>query len=96
MNIGEAAKASGVSSKMIRHYESIKLIAQSRRTDAGYRTYSKQEVLVLKFIKSARGLGFSLEQIKHLLTLWQDPTRASADVKNLALQHIEQLNTKIV
>lgn len=95
MNIGEASKASGVSSKMIRHYESIHLITQSRRTDSGYRTYSSQDVLVLKFIKSARNLGFSLEQIKHLLGLWQDPSRASADVKNLALQHIEQLNAKI-
>lgn len=95
MNIGEAAKASGVTTKMIRHYESIKLIGRSLRTEAGYRTYNEQDVSILRFIKSARSLGFSLEQIKLLLSLWQDHARASADVKALATEHIQALDAKI-
>ena len=94
-NIGEAAKASGVSAKMIRHYESIGLIGAARRTESGYRVYSQQDVQVLQFIHRARALGFSLEQIGNLLALWQDKHRASADVRALARQHIEELNRKI-
>lgn len=95
MNIGQIAKASGVSSKMIRHYEAIGLIEESRRTESNYRTYSAQDLHILRFIKSARSLGFSLDDIGRLLSLWKDKTRASADVKALALSHIDALNAKI-
>ena len=94
-NIGEAARASGVSAKMIRHYESIGLIGAARRTESGYRVYSSQDVQVLQFIHRARALGFSLDQIGNLLALWQDKHRASADVRALARQHIGELNRKI-
>jgi MerR family copper efflux transcriptional regulator len=95
LNIGEAAKASGVSAKMIRHYESIGLIGAARRTEAGYRLYNQQDVQVLQFVHRARALGFSLEQIGDLLALWQDQHRASADVRALARRHIDELNQKI-
>lgn len=95
MNIGHAAKASGVSAKMIRHYEAIGLIPGSRRSLSGYRMYSDKDVHTLRFVKRARTLGFSLEQIRQLLSLWQDGQRASADVKALALSHVEELNQKI-
>jgi Cu(I)-responsive transcriptional regulator len=95
MNIGQIAKASGVSSKMIRHYEAIGLIEESRRTESNYRTYSAQDLHILRFIKSARSLGFSLDDIGRLLSLWKDKSRASADVKALALSHIDALNAKI-
>jgi MerR family copper efflux transcriptional regulator len=95
MNIGEAAQASGVTAKMIRHYESIGLIGEARRTDAGYRVYNQQDVQVLQFIHRGRALGFSLDQIRELLALWQDKHRASADVRALANQHIAELNKKI-
>jgi MerR family transcriptional regulator, copper efflux regulator len=95
MNIGQAAKASGISPKMLRHYESIGLIQNSHRTSAGYRTYTENEIHTLRFIKQARVLGFSLEQIKQLLSLWQDRERASADVKALAQVHINELSGKI-
>lgn len=94
-NIGEAAKASGVSAKMIRHYESIGLTGAARRTESGYRTYTEQDVRVLQFIHRGRELGFSLDQIAELLALWQDKGRASCDVRSLALQHIEELDRKI-
>ncbi|CAA0119382.1 Cu(I)-responsive transcriptional regulator [Zhongshania aliphaticivorans] len=95
MNIGEAAKASGISVKMIRHYESLGLIKEAARTPAGYRLYSDNDVHSLSFIKSARSLGFSLAQIEQLLSLWADRDRASADVKTLAISHIDELNAKI-
>lgn len=95
MNIGEAARISGISSKMIRHYESIGLIAPSLRTEAGYRIYDDNDVHILLFIKRARSLGFALDQIKHLLSLWQDKARTSAAVKALTLEHITTLTAKI-
>jgi MerR family copper efflux transcriptional regulator len=96
MNIGQAAKATGVTAKMIRHYEAIGLISQSHRTDAGYRQYTSAELHNLRFIKSSRSLGFSLDDIRQLLSLWQDKQRASADVKVLAQHHLDALNTKII
>lgn len=95
MNIGDAASSSGISSKMIRHYEAIGLISPPRRSEAGYRLYDNDDVAILKFIKSARSLGFSLEQIKELLSLWCNKDRASAEVKTLALEQIAALTEKI-
>lgn len=95
LNIGEAAQASGVSAKMIRHYESIGLLPAARRTASGYRVYGEPEVRMLQFIHRGRELGFPLEKIADLLALWRDQGRASADVRVLAQQHIAELNRKI-
>ena len=95
MNIGAAAKASGVSAKMIRYYEEQGLIVAAKRTDAGYRIYSEQDVQVLRFIKRARDLGFAVEWIKSLLALWQDQQRHSGDVRALAQRHVDELQQKI-
>lgn len=95
MNIGQAAQASGVTPKMIRYYESIDLIKQSRRTDAGYRTYTESDLHTLRFAKRARKLGFSLEQIRELLSLWQNPERASSEVKTIAQAHLDGLQKRI-
>jgi Cu(I)-responsive transcriptional regulator len=95
MNIGQAASASGVSAKMIRYYESIGLIPKTVRTESGYRVYSDHDVHTLRFIRRARDLGFSVEQIADLVSLWRDRERASKDVKTIALGHVEVLERKI-
>jgi len=95
MNIGAAAKASGVSAKMIRYYESIGLIGEAHRTESGYRTYGQDDLRTLGFIRHSRELGFSLAEVTQLLALWRDDDRASADVKKLAMAHIEEIDRKI-
>ncbi len=95
MQIGEAAKATGVSAKMIRHYESIGLVPAADRRDSNYRDYSHHDLHRLGFIRRARDLGFSIEEIRNLLKLWGDTSRSSKDVKALALSHIAELELKI-
>lgn len=95
MDIGRAAKASGVSVKMIRHYEEIGLLRDVARSAANYRLYSDADVHTLRFIKRARALGFPMEEIRTLLGLWQDKSRPSAAVKKVAKAHIDELRAKI-
>jgi MerR family copper efflux transcriptional regulator len=95
MNIGEAAQRSGVSAKMVRHYESLGLLPQVVRTDAGYRQYGDKEVHTLRFIRRARDLGFGMAEIAELLKLWQNRRRASGDVKRIALNHMADLDRRI-
>lgn len=95
LNIGQAAAVSGVSAKMIRHYEAIGLIPRATRTLSGYRNYSANDVHRLRFIRQARNLGFPIAQIENLLGLWQDRHRPSREVKELALAHIRELEERI-
>jgi Cu(I)-responsive transcriptional regulator len=94
MNIGQAAAASGVTQRMIRHYEKIGLIPAPMRRDSGYRDYSNSDVHRLRFVANARDLGFPIEEIRALLNLWQDRNRSSADVKALALARADDLGRK--
>ncbi|MCU7373737.1 Cu(I)-responsive transcriptional regulator [Paucibacter sp. O1-1] len=94
-NIGEAAARSGVSAKMLRHYESLGLLPQIARTESGYRLYSDKEVHTLRFIRRARDLGFSIAEITELLKLWQNRRRASSEVKRIALAHVADLDRRL-
>jgi MerR family copper efflux transcriptional regulator len=94
MNIGQAADASGISQRMIRHYEKIGLIPAPSRRDSGYRDYAEADVARLRFVAHARDLGFPIEEIRSLLGLWQDRHRSSADVKALAIARAEELGRK--
>ncbi len=94
-NIGQAASRAGVSAKMVRHYEAIGLLPKIGRTDSGYRQYTDVDVHTLRFIKRSRDLGFSMVEIAELLKLWQNRRRASADVKRMALRHVDDLEERI-
>ena len=95
MDIGRASKASGVSVKMIRHYEAIGLLPKVARTFANYRVYRESDVHTLRFIRRARALGFSMDDIQELLSLWQNKSRSSASVKKIAGKHVEELNRRV-
>jgi Cu(I)-responsive transcriptional regulator len=95
LSIGEAAKLTGISAKMIRHYESLGLVSPANRTSANYRVYQTADLQLLSFIKSARDLGFSIKQIAQLSSLWKNAGRSSAEVKKLAIEHIDDMDERI-
>ena len=95
-NISEAAKESGISAKMIRHYESLGLLKPAKRTYAGYRIYEQKDLHILRFIRRARDLGFSIKEVARLLSLWQNRRRASGDVRRIAQRQMAELDQKIV
>lgn len=95
MNIGQAANASGITAKMIRHYEAVGLLPPAFRTEAGYRQYSDEDVHTLQFIRRSRDLGFSIDEIRDLLSLWQDRERPSREVKALAKRHVDDLDSRM-
>ena len=95
MNIGQASKASGVTAKMIRYYDEIGLVQPASRTDSNYREYDERKLNELRFIKRARSLGFSMEEITQLLSLWRDRERPSRDVKAIADRHLADLDARI-
>lgn len=94
MNIGQASQATGVSAKMIRYYEEIGLIRPPQRTQAGYRVYGESDLHVLRFVRRARDLGFAVAEIADLVALWRDRSRASAEVKRIAMDHVAALDAK--
>lgn len=95
MNIGQAARKSGVPAKTIRYYESVGLIDPAERTFAGYRVYGEREVQILRFVQRARSLGFSVRQVSELMALWQDRQRSSSQVKAVARHHLSEIELKI-
>jgi MerR family copper efflux transcriptional regulator len=95
LNIGQAAQASGVSAKMIRHYEGVGLLPEAARSEAGYRQYTERDVRTLQFVRHARALGFSIDEIRDLLSLWQDRQRPSRLVRSLAQAHLDQIGAKL-
>ena len=95
VNIGQAAEQSGVSTKMVRHWESLGLLGRVQRTDSGYRQYNRADVHLLRFIKRARELGFSMAEIAELVGLWKDKRRASAKVKRVAQKHLDELSQRV-
>ncbi|APW40375.1 Cu(I)-responsive transcriptional regulator [Rhodoferax koreense] len=95
MTIGAAARASGISAKMLRHYESLGLLPPVARTESGYRLYRAEDVNTLRFIRRSRELGFSMAEIAELVSLWQDRSRASAQVKHIAQRHVDDLDQRI-
>ncbi len=95
VNIGVAAERSGVSAKMVRHYESLGLLPRVQRTDSGYRQYTEADVHTLRFIRRARDLGFSMAEIAELVGLWQNRRRASSSVKRIAQKHMDELAQRI-
>lgn len=95
VNIGSAADLSGISAKMVRHYESLGLLPRVARTDSGYRQYNEADVHTLRFIKRSRDLGFSMAEIAELVTLWQNRRRTSASVKRIAQKHVDELAARI-
>ncbi|PPR22877.1 MAG: HTH-type transcriptional regulator HmrR [Alphaproteobacteria bacterium MarineAlpha10_Bin2] len=95
MQIGRVAERSGVPAKTIRYYEEIGLISKPERTAGGYREYDKQDVDILRFVSRARSLGFSIKDVRNLLALYEDRERASADVKNIALEHVGEIERKM-
>ena len=95
LNIGEAARLSGISTRMVRHYESLGLLGDVHRSDSGYRQYSAAEVHTLRFIKRSRDMGFSMEQVAELVDLWHNRRRTSASVKRIAQSHLDELEQRI-
>ena len=95
MNIGTVAKRTGVPARTIRYYESIGVMPPASRSENGYRAYTSRDMETLRFIQRARNLGFSIKDVADLLALWRDTSRASADVKSVAMRHIEQVERRI-
>lgn len=94
MNIGEAAKRTGISVKMLRYYEEIGLLRPALRTYSGYRVYQEADIATLRFVRRARDLGFQVREIATLLELWHDQARSSAEVKAVALAHVAELEER--
>lgn len=95
VNIGQAAQLSGISPKMLRHYEGLGLLGAVRRTDSNYRQYAESDVHTLRFIRRARDMGFTLDEIRDLVNLWHNRRRSSDTVKRIAQKHIDELAERI-